>query len=73
MGRLGRLISPTCCTSMRIQPGQDLNPCTDEMNCNICLKNWMNFEAEIDRLFALVSELNRSSEIVGNAVRNTGL
>lgn len=43
------------------------------MNYNIHLKDWINFEAEIDRMFALVSESNTSSEIMGNAVRNTGL
>lgn len=73
MGRLGGLMSPSCCTSMRIQTGQDLNPCTDWMNCNTHLQHWVNFEAEIDRMFALLSELNRSSEIMGNAARNTGL
>lgn len=42
-------------------------------NYNVSLEDWINFEAEIDRMFALVSELNRCSEIMGNAVRNTGL
>lgn len=39
----------------------------------VSLKDWINFEAEIARMFALVSELNRCSEITGNAARNTGL
>lgn len=42
-------------------------------NYNISLEDWINFGAEIDRMFALVSELNRSSDIMGKAVRNTGL
>lgn len=39
----------------------------------VSLEDWINFEAEIARMFALVSELNRCSEIMGNTVRNTGL
>lgn len=49
---------------MRIQTGQNLNPCTDLMKMymiseRIIMVDWMNFEAEVDRMFALLSELNR--------------
>lgn len=32
-------------------------------NDTVSLEGWINFEAEIDRMFALVSELNRCNEI----------
>lgn len=49
------------------------NVCDFRENYNINLEDWINFEAELDRMFALVSELNTCSEMMGNAVRNTGL
>lgn len=49
------------------------NVCDFRENYTINLEDWINFEAELDRMFALVSELNTCSEMMGNAVRNTGL
>lgn len=49
------------------------NVCDFRENYSVDLEDWINFEAELDRMFALVSELNTRSEMMGNAVRNTGL
>ncbi|KAH0619134.1 hypothetical protein JD844_018827 [Phrynosoma platyrhinos] len=37
-------------------------------NYNVSLEDWMNFEAKVDRVFALLSNLNRHSDLLGTTV-----